>query len=39
MHAAASGSIRLRKDKRNAMPGIEQPGESALSEWRGSCED
>jgi hypothetical protein len=39
MHAAASGSIRLRKDKRTAMPGIEQPGESALSECRGSCED
>jgi hypothetical protein len=39
MHAAAGGSIRLRKDKRNAMPGIEQPGESTLSECRGSCED
>jgi hypothetical protein len=39
MHAAACGSIRLGKDKRDAMPGIEQPGERALSECWGSCED
>jgi hypothetical protein len=39
MHAAAGWPIRLRKDQRNAVPGIEQPGERALSECRGSCED
>ena len=37
--AAAGGPIRLRQDERNVVPGVVQPEQRALSEFRGSRED
>jgi hypothetical protein len=38
-HTAAGRPIRLRQHQRDVVPGLEEPRQRALGEWRGAGED